>query len=212
MISLPSFRISLLGCRAWAAPVSFPDAEPAENAVEDVVGDDRADDLAQLVHGEPQVESNQLVAGLFAMHLSRRPAVPPTPGSGCRGIGHPCRRASPLRLHGSEAFARSPSARPPRRHQSCARDDNAACWPELSGSGKARSALVQTDSIAARRSARRTAGRASAERHSSKRSAPGRTGRRADLGLGGDGVDRLVETGGIHQLDGQASQSQVSAM
>ena len=38
------------------------DAELAEDAVEDVVGDDGADDLAQLVDGLPEVEGHELVA------------------------------------------------------------------------------------------------------------------------------------------------------
>ena len=42
----------------------LPNAEPLEDAVEDVVGDDRAGDFAKLVEAEPQVEGDQFVAGV----------------------------------------------------------------------------------------------------------------------------------------------------
>ena len=44
---------------------SFPDAEPAENAVEDIVGHDGADDATQLIHGEPEVESDELISAFL---------------------------------------------------------------------------------------------------------------------------------------------------
>src|SRR5438270_2971002 len=40
----------------------FTDAEPPEDAVEHVVGDDGADDLAELVEGEAEVDGDELVA------------------------------------------------------------------------------------------------------------------------------------------------------
>src|SRR5208282_5065212 len=56
----------------WAFTVSrssscsFPDAEPLEDAVEDVVGHDSADDLAQLVESQPQIECDQLFSAAVA--------------------------------------------------------------------------------------------------------------------------------------------------
>ena len=40
----------------------LPDAESAEDPVEDVVGDHGTDDLAELLDGQPEVEGDQLVA------------------------------------------------------------------------------------------------------------------------------------------------------
>src|SRR3954447_938365 len=46
--------------RIWRELLTY--AEAAEDAVEDVIGDDGADDLAQLVEGEAQVDRDELVA------------------------------------------------------------------------------------------------------------------------------------------------------
>src|SRR5829696_3113479 len=58
----------------------FADAEPAEDAVEDVVGDDGADDLAELVDGLPQVDRDELVAAVEEQGLRRRPEGLAGPG------------------------------------------------------------------------------------------------------------------------------------
>ena len=65
----------------------LPDAEAAEDAVEDVVGDDGADDFAQFVDGLPEVEGHELVATAFEQGLGRGLEGLARRGRGSRGNG-----------------------------------------------------------------------------------------------------------------------------
>src|SRR5262249_11731109 len=75
-------------------------AEPAEDAVEDVVGDDGADDLPQLVEGLADVDGDELIAAaleqgcrtLFERLAGADEAGAAAGGGACREIvrGRPC--------------------------------------------------------------------------------------------------------------------------
>ena len=58
----PDFRISFFVRPCMGLHFLFSDAEPAENAVENVVGHDGADDGPELIHGDAQVECDEFIA------------------------------------------------------------------------------------------------------------------------------------------------------
>ena len=102
------------GNRTAPLAVSLPDAEPAEDAVEDVVGDHGADDLAQLVDGQPEVEGDELVATAAQRAISSgRSQGRLGARGGCPGSARPvpAGRVS-LGFAGRGALARSPTAAP----------------------------------------------------------------------------------------------------
>ena len=70
------------------------DAEPAKNAIKNVVGHDGPDDLAQLIDGEPQVERDELIAGARGDQPRGR-AKCGRGTVGCPGSVRRCRREIP---------------------------------------------------------------------------------------------------------------------
>ena len=131
--------------RSRAGRGLLPDAEPAEDAVEDVVGDDGADDLAEFVDGLAEVDGDELVAAA-EREGRRRPSARRLGwrGRGSRGSGRRCRRAG------------RPSARAARRAAAIAgaegveaRRRSRRWWrgrPGGAGPAAARSHLVRTRS------------------------------------------------------------------
>ncbi len=71
------------------------DAEAAEDPIEDVVGDDRADDPAELVDRQSQIDGDQLIAPAAEQSFRRRPQGRLGAESGCLDIARPSRPEVP---------------------------------------------------------------------------------------------------------------------